>query len=238
MIPAINHKIKKDFILRKGEIHAFLNPYTYLLLRDHPELISKFDIIHFDGIALCRIYEWFGVKKVYRRSFDMTSVARDVFTEAAQTNKKVAIVGTEKETINKAVEKLASTFSVDVVLSRDGYFASEEELQVFQEKLLEVNPDILIVGMGAIRQERFLAQLKEKGWDGTGFTCGGFLHQTADRLEYYPTILNKLNLRWLYRIWKDPYVLRRYCFDYPRFLWCFVADYNSWRKSIRNEKVT
>ncbi|MDF1813794.1 MAG: WecB/TagA/CpsF family glycosyltransferase [Verrucomicrobiales bacterium] len=234
MIPAINHKIEENFHLRKGQIHAFLNPYTYLQLRQHQDLISQFDIIHFDGIALCRIYRLFGLKKVARRSFDMTSVARDVFQEASQTDKTVAIVGTQKGVIDEAVSKLEKSFNVRVTLSRDGYFDSEEEIREFQNKILTVNPDILVVGMGAVRQERFLAELKELGWGGTGFTCGGFLHQTADRLEYYPKIFDKMNLRWLYRIWKDPYVIGRYCLDYPKFIYCFTKDYNSWKNSKDN----
>lgn len=239
MIPAINHKIEKDFQLRKGEIHAFLNPYTYVVLRKHQDLISQFDVIHFDGIALCGIYQLFGVKSVARRSFDMTSVARDVLEEASNSRLTVAIVGTEKGTIDTAVNRLVEKFSIEVVLSRDGYFDTEEELRSFQEKILEVNPDILIAGMGVVRQENFLADLKQMGWKGTGFTCGGFLHQTADRLEYYPQALDKLNLRWAYRVWKDPYVIRRYCLDYPKFLYCFIKDYVSWKfKQNRELKPT
>lgn len=235
MIHLINPRLKNEFQITQGEIHAFLNPYTYLLLRKQTDLLSAFDTIHFDGIALCKIYDWFQIKKVVRRSFDMTSIARDVFQNAAATGKTIAIVGTAERTIDKAVEKLEDTFSVEVSLSRHGYFESEADIQAFQAQILEVDPDILIVGMGVIRQEKFLVDLKEKGWKGTGFTCGGFLHQTADRLEYYPPIFDKLNLRWVYRIWKDPYVIRRYFIDYPKFLIYFTKDYRSWKKRRPNQ---
>lgn len=232
MISVINSKLNCRFELRKGQIHTFLNPYSYLLLRQNPELLEQFDVVHFDGIALCRIYEMFRVRKVPRRSFDMTSIARDVLETASLEGKRVAFVGTEEGVVDKAVDTLQKAFLFEVALVRHGFFSSKNEKEVFQEHLLEIDPDIIIVGMGTGRQEQFLIQMKELGWEGSGFTCGGFLHQTAARLDFYPGILNRLNLRWLYRIWKDPYVIRRYLLDYPKFLVCFLSDYFSWR----NEK--
>ena len=48
-------------------------------------------------------------------------------------------------------------------------------------------------------------------------TCGGFLSQCAvsNDLIYYPNLINKLNLRWLYRIFSEAHVLRRFILDYP-----------------------
>lgn len=232
MISVINKRLSSGFDLREGEIHTFLNPYSYLLLRQNPELLEQFDVVHFDGIALCKIYELFRVRSVPRRSFDMTSVARDVLKAASIEGKRVAFVGTEEGVVDKAVDTLQKAFSFEVALVRHGFFSSEEELETFQKHLVEVNPDIVIIGMGVNRQEKFLIQMKGLGWAGTGFTCGGFLHQTALRLDFYPKAMDRLNLRWLYRVWRDPYVIRRYLLDYPRFLLCFFSDYLSWR----NEK--
>lgn len=239
MITVINDRLRSDFQFRKGQIHAFLNPYTYVQLRNDPKLLESFDVVHFDGIALCRIYGWLGLQTVKRRSFDMTSIARDVLELAGRTGKRVAFVGSEPGVIDRAVEKLRETYSLNVVWQRHGFFSSEAEIREVQLQILEENPDILVVGMGAIRQEKFLAQLKEMEWGGTGFTCGGFLHQTAFRLDFYPPIFDRLNLRWVYRIWKDPYVCRRYLLEYPRFLCCFAKDYLAWRRSSsRSMEIT
>ena len=238
MITVINDRTRAEFQFRRGEIHAFLNPYTYLKLRENPRTLEHFDQVHFDGISLCRIYSWLGLKTVARRSFDMTSVAKDVFELAGRTGKRVAFVGTEEGVIDDAVETLQQTFSLNVAAKRHGFFSSEEEIRDYQRHLLDINPDIVIVGMGAVRQEKFLAQLQELGWNGTGFTCGGFLHQTAARLNFYPPVFDRLNLRWVYRIWKDPYVLQRYLLDYPKFLLLFAKDYLDWRRSHQSQRGT
>lgn len=33
--------------------------------------------------------------------------------------------------------------------------------------------------MGILAQENFLLKVKQAGFEGIGFTCGGFIHQTA-----------------------------------------------------------
>lgn len=38
----------------------------------------------------------------------------------------------------------------------------------------ELNPDLVVVGMGAPLQEKFLVDLVGLGWRGRGYTCGVF----------------------------------------------------------------
>jgi len=72
--------------------------------------------------------------------------------------------------------------------------------------------------MGSLVQESFLLALMGSGWRGLGFTCGGFLDQLSNGFNYYPKLVNALNLRWAYRLAKDPRRLwRRYLLDYPVF---------------------
>ena len=47
------------------------------------------------------------------------------------------------------------------------------------EKIAGLQPDFLIAGMGVLTQETFLLKIREAGFQGIGFTCGGFIHQTA-----------------------------------------------------------
>jgi len=85
--------------------------------------------------------------------------------------------------------------------------------------VLEYNPDIVIAGMGGVKQEKFLLDLVARGWRGVGFTCGGYLDQLAKRYHYYPRWVDRYNLRFAYRLWQEPSRLwRRYLLEYPLFL--------------------
>jgi N-acetylglucosaminyldiphosphoundecaprenol N-acetyl-beta-D-mannosaminyltransferase len=72
--------------------------------------------------------------------------------------------------------------------------------------------------MGAGVQEQFLLDLVAQGWSGMGFTCGGYLDQLGNGLRYYPQWIDDANLRWAWRLVREPRRLGpRYLIDYPGF---------------------
>ena len=85
--------------------------------------------------------------------------------------------------------------------------------------------------MGVLNQEEFLAGLFSNGWNGVGYSCGGFMHQTSSKgHHYYANWVNKFNLRFVYRIWDEPKLIKRYTLDYMRFVIVFICDYFLSRK--------
>ena len=98
-----------------------------------------------------------------------------------------------------------------IVGFRNGYFSSEEEMDKVIEQIRELKPDFLIVGMGIVMQETFLVKVKKANVDCIGFTCGGFVHQTAyNEIQYYPKWIDWMNLRFLYRMYKEKHTRKRY----------------------------
>lgn len=219
-------KVSVEELLTKGKgIYTFLNPVSYLDALKHKELFSAFDGIFADGGLLVKaIKGTYGVT-VKRRSFDMTSLAPIVFSYAAKSNKTVAIVATKQEMVEKAVKKLQKVFKeLNISYYRNGYFKSEEEKDEEAKKIVSLHPDILIIGMGIVLQEQFLLKVREAGFQGLGFTCGGFIHQTAqDKADYYPDWVDKNGLRFFYRMYREPHTRSRYAkaaFLFPvKFLW-------------------
>lgn len=53
--------------------------------------------------------------------------------------------------------------------------------------------------------------LVKAGYQGISFTCGGFIHQTSkNEIDYYPAWGDKTNLRFVYRMWKEPHTRKRF----------------------------
>lgn len=213
-------------LLKGGEgIFTFLNPVSYLDALRHKELFTSFDGIFTDGGLLVKAIKMAYGASVKRRSFDMTSLAPIVFSYAAKTGKSVAIVATKQEMLEKAVANLEKSFQgLNIVYYRNGYFRDEQEMDDEAKKIVSLNLDILIVGMGIIKQEQFLLKVRDAGYQGIGLTCGGFIHQTAqDKAEYYPDWVDKHGLRFVYRMYKEPHTRKRYAkaaFVFPvKFLW-------------------
>jgi len=77
----------------------------------------------------------------------------------------------------------------------------------------------VLCGMGVPHQERFLLTLKNAGYGGLMISCGGFVDQLAAAQRYYPAWVDKLELRWAWRIYQEPRRLwRRYLVDYWPFI--------------------
>lgn len=197
---------------KSTSIFTFLNPVSYLDALDNKDLFSKFDGIFADGSVLVAAIRMLYGKKIERRSFDMTSVAPQLFDYAMQNNKSVYIVASKQEQVEKAVAIFKEKWTgLNIIGFRNGYFANQEEQEQEAMHIAEVNPDFLIVGMGAVMQEKFLILAKEKGFKGVGFTCGGFIHQVAQGdMDYYPAWVDKWNLRFVYRFFKERHTRRRY----------------------------
>lgn len=201
-----------DLLEDKKRIYTFLNPVSYLEAIKHRELFDAFDGIFADGSILVAAIQCLYGKTVTRRSFDMTSLAPIVFKFAEEKGKSIYIIASKPEEISKAVKIFKQKWPLLKIIGfRNGYFSSEEEMDKVIEQIRELKPDFLIVGMGIVMQETFLVKVKKANVDCIGFTCGGFVHQTAySEIQYYPKWIDWMNLRFLYRMYKEKHTRKRY----------------------------
>lgn len=230
MLGVLRGKVS-DLPMGQG-IATFVNPYSYLRLRRDQGLVARMDRVYVDGAAMVLALRAVGVR-VSRRSMDLTSMAPDVLGQASRQGLSVALVGSEPGVAERAGALLEGEVGpLKLVRVRNGYFAGTDEWAREIERLAELSPDIVLVGMGAPLQEAFLVDLQEAGWLGAGFTCGGFLHQTASSSTgaYYPRMFRRA--RWLYRMLDEPRLVRRYFLQYPWFVLVFAWDAVRTRRGV------
>lgn len=211
-ITETNDSMGTTFLEQSGMIYTFLNPVSYLDAIKQKELFGRFDGIFADGSILVAAIRILYAKKVQRRSFDMTSVAKELLEHAQKSGKTIYIVASRQEQVEKAVSIFRDRYpGINIIGYRNGYFNDESEQDAEAARIVDLNPDYLIVGMGAVMQEKFLLKVKQAGYKGIGFTCGGFIHQTSkDQIDYYPAWVDKMNIRFLYRMYKEPHTRKRY----------------------------
>ena len=113
----------------KGKVYTFLNPVSYLTALDNKELFGQMDGIFADGGLLVKAIKMLYAKVVTRRSFDMTSMAPELFAYVAKHGKTVYIVASKQEQVEEAVEIFRERYpKVKFAGYRNGYFASEQEM--------------------------------------------------------------------------------------------------------------
>lgn len=203
----------------------YLNVYSYLIIRKHTDIIKSADYFTLDGILLVLFLKVFANKRIMRKSPDFSSYFKELFSFLNLSGKKVYFLGGGLNEIQKFVDIISKEYPKIVISGyNDGYYSVEKETLIFNAIISE-KVDVIIVGLGTPKQENFILKAREEGFNGACFTCGAFFSQTASKgQEYYPNFINKFHARWLYRIYKEPKLLKRYCFFYPKGLFYLLVD--------------
>jgi len=203
---------------------TFLNPYSYYLTRNVKKL-EEIDFIGIDGGLLKSIINLFFNLEIDRISFDNSSLAPKLYNYCVDKNKSIYFIGSTSYNIEAFIDVLkAEACNLSIVGYRHGYFASSKQREGVLRTISKLNPDYVIVGMGTPFQENFILELKQAGYKGVAFTCGGYFHQTAKAFNYYPYFYDKFNLRWFYRIIDEPKLIKRYLIFYPKSLFFIFLD--------------
>ena len=200
---------------------TFVNPWACALARRVPEyigLLRGFDWVCCDGIGMVVAAHVAGLERVQREAFDFTSVAHPVFDWAAREGATIGLVGGAPGVSAATAEWLAGRYP-QMKLTR-AFAGFGEDVDAALRHHLALGNSLVVCGMGAPRQERFLLELVRRGWTGVGFTCGGFFDQLLTREHYYPGWVDRANLRFLYRLYREPRRLWwRYLVEYQVFVW-------------------
>lgn len=210
---------------RPRSVYSYLNPVSYLSTKKQEQLFLQMDGILMDGSFLCLFIKWFYGFKIQRPAFVSEILVPQLFGYAISKHKTIYIIGGNQKEIENTVSVLHKLYPGITILGyRNGYFSGEQEKEEEYQHLTNLNPDYVLVGMGIINQETFLLNLKKSGYNGIGFTCGGFISQTSMKKgRYYPEWINKHNLRFLYRMSKEKHTRKRYlkaAFLFPiYFIW-------------------
>lgn len=204
---------------REPCIVSFINPYAFhlrLVDQAYANALWHFDLILPDGIGVVKALQWLGGEEVERQSFDATSLFHPVLRHLNLMKKSLFIVGGDPGIAECAKEKMRSLYpDVNYLGSLDGFRSFDEIVSCVRKH----NPDVVLVGMGSPIQESILLRLKLDGFSGIGITCGGFLDQFVIGSQYYPAIIDRFELRWLYRLMNEPKRLgRRYLVHYQTFM--------------------
>lgn len=224
-------------------VYTCINPFSYHILKKNEDVYDKMDGIFVDGIAMCWLIRLLWGIKLPRLSFDMTAIAADLFNSLSQSDndKSIYFIGTKEEEIEQTINQFRSNYpSMNILGYRNGYFKSDREQNEAIEAIIDKNPDYTVIGMGSPIQEKFALNLKNHDYKGIAFTCGGFLHQTCNRLNYYPKWIDKCNLRSIYRLLHEKGMVKRLnkiLFEFPAAFTIDTIKEKILRKRIINKNA-
>lgn len=179
-----------------------------------------------DGILLVWLGRLLGYK-YQRTSFDFSSIASDLCHRCSTSNELILFVGGSKTHARRFKKNLQSQFKSLRFEVIDGY----EGLHKLDSCLSERQYSVVVLSLGSPLQDQIGCKLKKAYPFVDIWTAGAFVTQASTKLYYYPLWITNLNLRWLYRFYKEPHVRYRILINYPKNL-LFLLIHRRLRSSI------
>ena len=136
----------------------------------------------------------------------------------------------EKGIAKKAMERINERMGREIIVGAHspsfGFEKNEEECEQLTRIVNESGANVVLVGVGAPKQEKWIMRWKDRmpGVD-IWMALGATIDFEAGTLKRAPTFYRKIGMEWLYRFFKEPKRLfKRYFVDDMKFFWYYIKQ--------------
>lgn len=184
--------------------------------KEFQKVYKDADLILTDGMPLI----W--ISKLKKNPIKEKVSGSDLFPEvcklAADKEYKVFLLGAAEGVAAKASKNLKAKYNglnvVGTYSPSYGFEKKEDEIQQIIQMINEVEPDILAVGLGAPKQEKFLYNYRNQLNVPVALAIGASIDFEAGNIDRAPQWMQKIGLEWFYRLCKEPKrMFKRYLID-------------------------
>lgn len=182
---------------------------------DFAALLGKADLVTADGSGVVLASRMLG--DPLQERVTGIELIQGIFDRAEEKGWGIYFLGARPEVLEKTVLNVLGRHPMLRVSGyRHGYFSQEETAEVVSN-ISKVKPDILLVALGVPRQETFIREnLKELNVP-VSIGVGGSFDVLAGVVKRAPLWMQRYGLEWLYRLYKEPWRLKRMT-ALPKFL--------------------
>lgn len=155
-----------------------------------------------------------------RENINGTDMLPFLCAAAEQARESIYLLGGRPGIAESAAKWIAERYpNLRIAGHRHGYFNEEEEPAVVRE-IAESGADILLVALGAPRQEKWIAAHKNELGAKISIGVGGLLDFYSGRIPRAPAWVREIGMEWFYRFWQEPRRMwRRYFVGNAVFLY-------------------
>ena len=173
-----------------------------------------------DGGPLSTVGQKRGYKNMSRTTGP--SLMGEVFIISAEKGYRHYFYGSKEETLELLNQKLNQNYpgiQIAGMYSPPFRPLTKEEDKAVIERINETKPDFVWVGLGAPKQEKWMAAHQGQ-INGLMIGVGAGFDYYAENIKRAPMWMQRSNLEWLYRLMQDPKRLfKRYLHTNTKFIW-------------------
>ncbi|MFK0310287.1 WecB/TagA/CpsF family glycosyltransferase [Pseudomonas sp. NPDC090233] len=193
---------------------GFVNAHAMNLVAadaQYCQALSAADVLLRDGSGIAILYRRLGLAP------GLNMNGTDFIPEllAAFSGRRVAFWGTQEPYLSQAAQRSEALYGVQVVSVHDGF----ADVDTYIEIARQLQPELIVLGMGMPKQETVAARLAEIGRPCL-IVCGGaILDFIGGKVTRAPNWLRRLGGEWVYRLLREPKRLFvRYVVGNPLFM--------------------
>ena len=211
-----------ELMERRGAYTVTPNPEIVRMCRDNAalkEAVARADLVVPDGIGVIYGAKILGTPLKERvPGIDLATALLGVMSEKG---KSLYLLGAKPGVAEKAAGTISTQFpGVEICGTADGYFKDDGPVI---EKINAAAPDLLLVCLGAPKQEIWMHKNASRLDVGLMIGLGGVLDVFAGEVQRAPEGWQRLGLEWLYRLIKQPWRIKR-MIKLPVFLFEAVGE--------------
>lgn len=183
------------------------------------EVLHKADLLPPDGAGIVLALRFQGIKIQRCPGIELSE---RLIQQASDRGWSVAVVGGRPEVLERVLQQWRERFPNLNVVGHHGYFDEGSEAEIAQ-LFAQLQPQLVLVGLGAPRQEYWIRDRHALAPTATWVGIGGSLDIWAGAKQRAPQWLRDRHLEWLYRLYKEPWRWKR-MLALPHFAWNVLVN--------------
>lgn len=192
-------------------------------------ILNNSDMLIADGIGVVWASRMVG-KSIPERVTGFDTMT-NLFKEGSDGSISFYLLGGKPGTVEKAHKELLKQYpNINVAGMHHGYFNADEEKEIIKE-INDLCPDILLVALGAPKQEKWIYNNKANLCVKVCMGVGGCFDVIAGNVKRAPVVFQRLGLEWFYRLIKEPSRYKR-MLKLPQF--AITVMLNKFKRSETN----
>ena len=162
------------------------------------------DYVHIDGMPLIFLGKLF--KLPFRKEHRVTYAdwVWSLMEQAAKENWRILYLGSKPGVADKGAEILRNKYPGLEIATKSGYFCVNDQNHLVLDKIKVYQPNILMVGMGMPRQEKWILDNIKDLEANIVLPCGACIDYVAKEIPTPPRWMGQVGLEWLYRLLSNP----------------------------------
>lgn len=207
-------RVKVREFVKSNQFHSIYTPNPEIIMlakkdASFHQILEEADLVVPDGIGVVIASKIKKGEKLPERvaGYDLV---QNTMKDAVKEGYKYYFFGSKPGISEKAAIKMRETYpGIQIVGTRDGYFKPEDEEKIIED-INKSGANILLVALGAPKQEKWIEAHKHLLPNiRVAIGVGGSFDVMSGNVKRAPLAFQKLGLEWFYRLLQEPTRFKR-----------------------------